>query len=134
MRDSSEHLRQGACLASHGLSWSQSLDDSLLKLCRDPVRSVQTRAVEALEALREERWSRDLLRMLSSESDNARRWAIVEASIELRSPGVTGSALHLWTRQLPEDLAYHLRRHVDVRFGERRKKLIESLEKETRYR
>lgn len=133
LNDSSPQLRQGACLASDGLSWTQILDDNLLKLCRDPVRSVQTSAVQALEALREEKWSQELLDLLRSEQDNSRRWAIVEAAVELRNPGVMGSTLHFWTQRLPDDLPYQLRRYVNVRFGERGKKLVKDLESATRY-
>ncbi len=132
LHDDSSALRQGAAIATNGLTWTHDLDDALLGLCRDRVRAVQTAAVSALETLREDRWSRELLNLWKKEGDTARLWALIEAAAELRIPGVTPYGVARWLEELPADVPYAMRKTIEQRFEDRRKKFIEHGHKEKR--
>ena len=126
-------LREGACFASTPFRWSPGLDTCLLERLRDPSWRVRPAASHALEALRQEREVRRLIDMLEAEADRARRWAIVDAAVDLGDPGVSPRCgAENWVARLCDGLPFAIKKHVFDRLKSRREELWKRLEKERR--
>jgi hypothetical protein len=71
--------------------------------------------------------------MLEAEADRARRWAIVDAAVDLGDPGVSPRCgAENWVARLCDGLPFAIKKHVFDRLKSRREELWKRLEKERR--
>ncbi len=133
--DPDPRLRQGACFAAEALRWSQDLDDALFALRRDEDWDTRKAAWQALEVVRLQKEVDRLVVEFRAETDRARRWSLLDATLDLGYPGVVrGYGQFGWFLALQETdgLSYSMRKYALERLEKRRKALVEKLEKRER--
>lgn len=126
-------LRRGACFVAEAMVWTEDLDQALRTCIRDEDWDVREAAKDALEALRRHRQVEPLVTALGGEEDSARRWALVDAALEIGYVGVVpGYGRDRWFGELHAMVSPPLQRHALKQVERRRKELREALQKRKR--
>ncbi len=130
LEDSDPKLREGACFASEAMRWSDNLDNALFALRRAEDWDVWEAAWAALEKLRLQREVDRLVEAFHEETNRARRWALLDAVLDLGYPGIVdGYGRFGWFNQLNrERLPYSMAKYALEKLKKRREELTKKLQ------
>jgi hypothetical protein len=135
LRSPGPALRQGACFAAEAIRWTEELERALEGCIRDEDWDVREAAKDALEAIRTHHKVGPLVEALRGEGDPARRWALVDAALEIGYPGVVSRyGRDRWFGEMYAIVPPALQRHALKQLEKRRKELREALQKKKRER
>lgn len=133
LRDEDPKVREGACLAACAQPYDPRLEHEVNRCCLDPDEDVRDAAQSAFDNLSRDREVTRLIDCLRTEPQSGRRWALTDAALAIGYPGVRpGFGQVSWFSQLVADRPYYEARYASERLNEKRKKLIEDLERRSK--
>lgn len=133
LRSPDPALRRGACFVGEMMSWTEDLDQALRNCTRDEDWDVREAAKNALEAMRRHREVGPIVAALRDEEDSARRWALVDAALEIGYLGVVpGYGRDQWFAELYTLVPVPLQFYALQQLEKRRKEFREGLQKRKR--
>lgn len=125
--------RLAACRIAGFLPLTERLDREVRARARDADRHVSGAAVAAHERLLSGRTVGELVRAVSVEADLPHRWTLLDTLVSVADPGAEGVPL-AWLKEVRPYLTPALGKRVSERLKDRRKKLLEELDREDRRR